>query len=763
MQSNMKKVLIGFFLSMLLVLGAAAAYIPEAQAAGTVKNITVKNLPGKTLTLRKGKTITLKTKVTVQGKKVSKQVTFKSSNPKVATVTAKGLVKAKKAGKANITIASKANKKKKIVIKVTVGTPVSKVSLNTSRLSLAEGASATLKASVTPKKASNKKVIWSSSNQSVATVSSEGIVKAIKAGTAKLTAEAADGSGKKASCTVTVSKSATVTPVKVASVSALNPCTIEISLTGSQTLSASNFTVKAKITAQGAYNKICAIDNISTRDKVHYTVVLKSESRLHSLERVQVTVTGLTGTGTSVAETLYDEGVCSYQNYEICSVLYNETFNDYFYLDGEGYLSYTVTGLPRGIHYSIEESDMRIRFTGKPTQKGTITSKISTKDELGNTYEYTIVWLVYSEDTIAAAYSPSYLYMREGGYVYINEPITTNGGSGNYQYSISGDSHGLEIDEYDGMIYGEIDTPSSFTINVVVQDTENAARKITVPFVVSVVNSRTITGTVKDARGNGIYDAYITFVNKDKGNRYLAMKTISTDEQGHFTTSVVDGTYDIQAMSNGVQTELYSQTFRRNRSDLNITLPLYEITVTSNNAQISSDSFTEWTDESGDFYGYGDKLYLKVGTYTLTSEAYQGRYTFLATLHINVNASTTTAVASVTMQEPTIAGDVTLEQPLEIKTTESYIFFRFVPSESGLYYFYTDGNLDTYGRLEDEEANSLTEDDDSGIDYNFEMEHYCEANTVYYVGAKCLDGGVTGNITLHVSTQSSQPSEDDVE
>lgn len=763
MQSNMKKVLIGFFLSMLLVLGAAAAYIPEAQAAGTVKNITVKNLPGKTLTLRKGKTITLKTKVTVQGKKVSKQVTFKSSNPKVATVTAKGLVKAKKAGKANITIASKANKKKKIVIKVTVGTPVSKVSLNTSRLSLAEGASATLKASVTPKKASNKKVIWSSSNQSVATVNSEGIVKAIKAGTAKLTAEAADGSGKKASCTVTVSKSATVIPIKVASVSALNPCTIEISLTGSQTLSASNFTIKAKATDQGIYNKVCAIDNITTEDRVHYTVVLKSESRLQDLDKVQVTVTGLTGTGTSVGETTYNEGVYSYQNYMIYSAPYNKTLNESLYLDGEGYSSYTVTGLPQGVHYSTEEFGRRIRFSGKPTQKGTITSKISAKDELGNTYEYTIVWLIYNEDTIAAAYSPSYLYMREGGSIYLQEYITAYGGSGNYQYSISGDSHGLHIGDYDGELYGDLDTPGSFTINVVVQDAENAARKITVPFVISIVSARTITGTVKDARGNGVCDATLTFVNRDKGKRYWTRETTYTDEQGCFTAYVVDGTYDIQTRIYETQTELYSQTFQSNRSGLDITLPLYGITVTSNNEQMPADRLEPWKDESGIVYGVGHKLYLKAGSYTLTSEGYQGRYTFLATLNLNVNASTSTAIASVTMQEPALAGNIALEQPLEIEVTKSYTFFRFVPSESGFYYFYTNGNLDTYGRLEDEQANVLVENDDSGMSYNFEMGHYCEANTVYYVGVKCLDGDVTGNITLHVSTQSSQPSEDDVE
>lgn len=297
------------------------------------------------------------------------------------------------------------------MVKVTVGTPAGKVSLNTASTSLVQGATATLKATVTPKKASNKNVVWSTSNKSVATVNSKGVVTAVKAGTAKITATAADGSGKKASCTVTV-----INPVKLASVSVVNPCTLKVSLSGAQALSAANFTVKAKETDQGAYNKVCAIDNISTGDRVNYTVVLKSESRLYNLERVQVTVTGLTGTGTGTLETVYNEGTFSYQAYEVYHAAYNERFNDELYLNGMGYSSYTVSGLPQGIKYKAPDSGNGIQFYGKPTQKGTITSKVTAKDELGNIYEYTVVWLVYSEDTIAAAYSrPTYIAGRREG------------------------------------------------------------------------------------------------------------------------------------------------------------------------------------------------------------------------------------------------------------------------------------------------------------------------------------------------------------
>ena len=86
-----------------IVIAAAVAVsiltVPEAEvsaATGKVKSVAVTNLPAKQLTLKKGKSFTLKTKVSISGKKVSKAVTYKSSNKKVATVNAKGKITAKK-------------------------------------------------------------------------------------------------------------------------------------------------------------------------------------------------------------------------------------------------------------------------------------------------------------------------------------------------------------------------------------------------------------------------------------------------------------------------------------------------------------------------------------------------------------------------------------------------------------------------------------------------------------------------------------------
>lgn len=82
--------------------------------------------------------------------------------------------------------------------------PVTGVKLDKTSLTLQETDSATLTATVEPDNATNKNVNWESSDTSIATVDASGKVTAISAGSATITATAADGSGKSASCSVTV-------------------------------------------------------------------------------------------------------------------------------------------------------------------------------------------------------------------------------------------------------------------------------------------------------------------------------------------------------------------------------------------------------------------------------------------------------------------------------------------------------------------------------------------------------------------------------
>ena len=91
---------------------------------------------------------------------------------------------------------------------------VTSVSLNSTSMELVEGTTQTLVATVSPSNAENQKVIWSSNNSSVATVT-DGVVTAIKAGTATITVKTDDGN-KTATCSViVVAKEIPVTSVSL--------------------------------------------------------------------------------------------------------------------------------------------------------------------------------------------------------------------------------------------------------------------------------------------------------------------------------------------------------------------------------------------------------------------------------------------------------------------------------------------------------------------------------------------------------------------
>lgn len=81
---------------------------------------------------------------------------------------------------------------------------VSSIALNTTQLSMKKNEQFLLEATALPEDAVNREVSFSSSNPEVASVSEEGWITAVKAGTAVITAAAKDGSGVTASCTVTV-------------------------------------------------------------------------------------------------------------------------------------------------------------------------------------------------------------------------------------------------------------------------------------------------------------------------------------------------------------------------------------------------------------------------------------------------------------------------------------------------------------------------------------------------------------------------------
>ena len=88
---------------------------------------------------------------------------------------------------------------------------VTGVSLSLNTLILDVGDEGTLTAPITPDNASNKSINWESSDTGVATVDAKGKVTAVSVGSTAITATAADGSGKSATCSVTVNAKPTYT------------------------------------------------------------------------------------------------------------------------------------------------------------------------------------------------------------------------------------------------------------------------------------------------------------------------------------------------------------------------------------------------------------------------------------------------------------------------------------------------------------------------------------------------------------------------
>ena len=163
---------------------------------GKVSTSRITNLKSSVSVVR-GSNVTLKPvldPITSQDK-----ITYSTSNKSIATVNSKGVVTGKKAGTAKITV--KAGSKKAVVtVKVTPKVKTTKLSGVPKTKTVSRGKTFTIKATATPKN-TEEKITYKSSNSKVATVSSKGVVKGIRKGTATITVQSGS---KKLTCKVTV-------------------------------------------------------------------------------------------------------------------------------------------------------------------------------------------------------------------------------------------------------------------------------------------------------------------------------------------------------------------------------------------------------------------------------------------------------------------------------------------------------------------------------------------------------------------------------
>ncbi|HMG94497.1 MAG TPA: Ig-like domain-containing protein [Chryseolinea sp.] len=132
----------------------------------------------------------------------NKNLTWRSANNTIATVSPTGVVTAVAVGNVAITATSEDGGKVS-TCNFSVIIPVTGVTINPTTLSLNTGATQAMNAIITPANATNKNVTWSSSNPAVAIVNNNGTLTAVAPGVATITVTTADGN-KTATSSVTV-------------------------------------------------------------------------------------------------------------------------------------------------------------------------------------------------------------------------------------------------------------------------------------------------------------------------------------------------------------------------------------------------------------------------------------------------------------------------------------------------------------------------------------------------------------------------------
>jgi len=158
------------------------------------------------------------------------ELTWKSSNENVATIE-EGVITAIKAGKSTISATAENGVKVSCIVNVSdKEIKATSITISKERATIKEGETKVLNAEILPENTTNTKVIWTSSDEKIATVAKTGQVKAISGGEATITATSANGLT--ATCIITVDPIIWATSINVIGKS-------EMAIEGEQTLTVS--------------------------------------------------------------------------------------------------------------------------------------------------------------------------------------------------------------------------------------------------------------------------------------------------------------------------------------------------------------------------------------------------------------------------------------------------------------------------------------------------------------------------------------------
>ncbi|WP_262888618.1 Ig-like domain-containing protein [Capnocytophaga canis] len=184
------------------------------------------------ITLIEGETYSL-TATVLPANATNKTIRWLSENGQIATVNSQGIVTAHASGETVIEAGTEDGPADMCLVHVKAKVvSVTNVSIQPETITLPVGNEHQLTATVSPTNATNKKVVWTSGNTSIATVSASGKVTGVASGTVYITATTEDG-GKTATCKVTVE----IPMIQVTSIN-IQPETATVTVGGEQQLTA---------------------------------------------------------------------------------------------------------------------------------------------------------------------------------------------------------------------------------------------------------------------------------------------------------------------------------------------------------------------------------------------------------------------------------------------------------------------------------------------------------------------------------------------